>query len=518
MARIEAEAMATQAVVADIANEVRALRENNGNSQDEVNVEKAKREQAEKLINELRVELEQVKVERDAERYSYLKGRATVDSEKGILQLLRQQVDQQAQELSALQAQVAGEKERFEKLRLEREAELEAVSHLRADLEVEKKALTLVRFAIILYTKAACNSKVDNLRKKRIILVIVLAGVPILAKLSLEFLSESNKCATLFPLLKAVPSSQLVILPFLPTLKCGTFYLTFPLAGRIWAEDEAKQARAQGKILEEARQRWEGQGFEIDSDIVEALNPDHKSAEIKDIKAKLDNLVQQVVPQQNDSPPEDIGFKTQVNDAISTSWQSLKPEEMRAKLEELVQRVVPRQEPTAEDVEFKNQVNDAITSWQSMKPEEMRAKLEELLQRVVPRQEPTAGDVEFKTQVNDAIINYWRSTTGAASGVRHKLMEFLEELGRKSRHVQGDSMSSAGQRAQELKETASARLQGIQGKVGESTQGLQGMVGERAEEVKSAVAGMSTSFVEGSKQVSSNIREEAQKLAQRFRN
>ena len=247
------------------------------------------------------------------------------------------------------------------------------------------------------------------------------------------------------------------------------------MAGRIWAEDEAKQARAQGKILEEARQRWEGQGFEIDSDIVEALNPDHKSAEIKDIKAKLDNLVQQVVPQQNDSTPEDIEFKTQVNDAISTSWQS-------------------------------------------MKPEEMRAKLEELVQRVVPRQEPTAGDVEFKTQVNDAIINYWRSTTGAASGVQHKLMEFLEELGRKSRHVQGDSMSSAGQRAQELKETASARLQGIQGKVGESTQGFQGMVGERVEGVKSAVAGMSTSFVEGSKQVSSNIREEAQKLAQRFRN
>lgn len=164
MARIEAEAMATQAVVADIANEVRALRENNGNSEDEVNVEKAKREEAEKLINELRVELEQVKVERDAERYSYLKGRATVDSEKGILQLLRQQVDQQAQELSALQAQVAGEKERFEKLRLEREAELEAVSHLRADLEVEKKALTLVRFAIILFTKAACDSEVDNLK------------------------------------------------------------------------------------------------------------------------------------------------------------------------------------------------------------------------------------------------------------------------------------------------------------------------------------------------------------------
>lgn len=188
MARIEAEAMATQAVVADIAKEVRALRENNGNFQDEVNVEKAKREQAEKLINELRVELEEVKAERDAERYSYLKGRATVDSEKGILQLLRQQVDQQAQELSALQAQVAGEKERFEKLRLEREAELEAVSHLRADLEVEKKALTLVRFAIILFTKAACNSKVDDFFFFQIILLVVLVGMPIIAKLSIEIL------------------------------------------------------------------------------------------------------------------------------------------------------------------------------------------------------------------------------------------------------------------------------------------------------------------------------------------
>lgn len=290
------------------------------------------------------------------------------------------------------------------------------------------------------------------------------------------------------------------------------------MAGRIWAEDEAKQARAQGKILEEARQRWEGQGFEIDSDIVEALNPDHKSAEIKDIKAKLDNLVQQVVPQQKDPTPKDNEFKTQVNDAIATSWQSMKPEEMRAKLEELVQRVVPRQEPTAADVELKAQVNNAITSWQTVKPEEMRAKLEELVQQVVPRQEPTAGDVEFKTQVNDAIINYWHATTGAASGVLHKLIEFLEELGRKLRHVQGDSMPSAGQRAQELKETASERLQGMQGKVGESTQGFQGMVGERAEGVKSAVAGMSTSFVEGSKQVSANIREEAQKLAQRFRN
>jgi hypothetical protein len=43
------------------------------------------------------------------------------------------------------------------------------------------------------------------------------------------------------------------------------------LSSRAWAEDEAKRAREQAKVLEEARFRWERQGIKVvvDADLEE---------------------------------------------------------------------------------------------------------------------------------------------------------------------------------------------------------------------------------------------------------
>jgi hypothetical protein len=75
-----------------------------------------------------------------------MKDRATLDSEKELLTVLRQQVDEQLQAFSGLQVEVAAEKERLEKLRVEREEELKEISNYKRELEVERRALTLVRF------------------------------------------------------------------------------------------------------------------------------------------------------------------------------------------------------------------------------------------------------------------------------------------------------------------------------------------------------------------------------------
>jgi hypothetical protein len=88
--------------------------------------------------------------------------------------------------------------------------------------------------------------------------------------------------------------------------------------GRSWAEDEAKQAQAQGQALEEARKRWENQGLEVDTTQDKGDNPE----QTKDIRMELENLFQQVTqqPQQGDAVGED--FKSQVNYSIIRSWQA----------------------------------------------------------------------------------------------------------------------------------------------------------------------------------------------------
>ncbi len=80
--------------------------------------------------------------------------------------------------------------------------------------------------------------------------------------------------------------------------------------GRSWAEDEAKQAQAQGQALEEARKCWENQGLEVDTTQDKG---DNNPEQTKDIRMELENLFQQVTqqPQQGDAVGED--FKSQVN-------------------------------------------------------------------------------------------------------------------------------------------------------------------------------------------------------------
>ncbi len=149
LARLEAEAMAEKAVAADIAMEIRAQSNINDHFHEELRAEKEKRVQAEKIIEEVKAELQQARAERDEERYSVLKDRATLDSEKELLNELRQQVDEQLQMFSNLRVEIAAEKERLEKLRVEREEELKSISSYKLELEVERRAVILVRFVCL---------------------------------------------------------------------------------------------------------------------------------------------------------------------------------------------------------------------------------------------------------------------------------------------------------------------------------------------------------------------------------
>lgn len=145
LARLEAESVAEAAVVAELALETKAQQEMAAAFQELLQVEREKQQEAASLVESTRAELEQVKAEREHEKYSLLKERAALDSQKEILSSARIEIEQQQLALSNAKLEVAFQREQADKLRAEAEDEKALISKVRSELEIEKNALILAR-------------------------------------------------------------------------------------------------------------------------------------------------------------------------------------------------------------------------------------------------------------------------------------------------------------------------------------------------------------------------------------
>lgn len=145
IARLEAEKMADEAVAADAVMEARTQKEVKALFDGEIGAERKQREDAEKQLEELKTMFEKFTAEREVEKDSLLKDRATVEAQKNLLREIQQKVDEQLQSLSALQVEVSYEKERLDKLTAKAEEDQESAAKLKMELESEKKSLILAR-------------------------------------------------------------------------------------------------------------------------------------------------------------------------------------------------------------------------------------------------------------------------------------------------------------------------------------------------------------------------------------
>jgi hypothetical protein len=145
LARIEADSIAEAAVVAELALEKRAQQEMAAEFEGLLQAETEKHQAATKLVEMMKAELEQLKLERDEEKYALLKERALLDAEKEFVSSLRREVDSQALALSIEKSEAAFEREKAKKLLTQAESEKAVISELRSAVEVEKSALTLAR-------------------------------------------------------------------------------------------------------------------------------------------------------------------------------------------------------------------------------------------------------------------------------------------------------------------------------------------------------------------------------------
>ncbi|XP_047333776.1 uncharacterized protein LOC124937541 isoform X2 [Impatiens glandulifera] len=187
LARIEAEALAENAVTVHNALVAEVERDVNATFEKELLLERQKIDALDKMAEEARLELERLRAEREADKINLMKERIAVESEMEVLSRLRHEMEEQLEGLLSNKVEISYEKERIDKLRKVAEFENEEIARLQHDLEVERKALSLARS---------------------------------------------------------------------------------------WAEDEAKRARTQAKILEEARDRWERHGIKVvvDDDLREEEN------------------------------------------------------------------------------------------------------------------------------------------------------------------------------------------------------------------------------------------------------
>ncbi|KAI5054204.1 hypothetical protein GOP47_0030903 [Adiantum capillus-veneris] len=145
LARLEAESMAEAAVVAELALETKAQQEVAAAFNELLQAEKAKQQETAIMVEKLQTQLEEVKAEREEEKYALLKDRAEIDCERNLLLKMKCDVEQQALLLTNARLEVSFQREQVDKLRAEAEEEREKISKIRAEFEVEKHALTLAR-------------------------------------------------------------------------------------------------------------------------------------------------------------------------------------------------------------------------------------------------------------------------------------------------------------------------------------------------------------------------------------
>ncbi|XP_030532962.1 uncharacterized protein LOC115742673 isoform X2 [Rhodamnia argentea] len=145
LARIEAEAMAENAVAAHSALVAQVEKDINASFEKVLSAEREKIHAVEKKAEEARLELEKLRAKRGEDSILLMKERAAVESEMVVLSRLRREVEEQLESLMSNKIQVSYEKGKIEKLRLEAEKENQEIARLQYDLEVERKALAMAR-------------------------------------------------------------------------------------------------------------------------------------------------------------------------------------------------------------------------------------------------------------------------------------------------------------------------------------------------------------------------------------
>lgn len=145
LARIEAESLADTAVATHAALEAQVQKDLNASFEKELELEREKIEVAERLAEDVRSELERIKGEREEERYSLLKERAALDSEREFLSKLRHELEEQLQIFLTNKLEISNERDQVARLLKEAENDKYSLVQIRSEVEVEKKALALAR-------------------------------------------------------------------------------------------------------------------------------------------------------------------------------------------------------------------------------------------------------------------------------------------------------------------------------------------------------------------------------------
>ncbi|KAF8049584.1 hypothetical protein N665_2173s0001 [Sinapis alba] len=145
LARIEAESMAEKAVSAHNALVAEVEKDVNASFEKELSLEREKIEAVEKMAEQVKLELEQLREKREEENLVLVKERAAVDSEMEVLSRLRREAEEKLEDLMSNKAEISFEKEKVSSLRKEAEEESQRISKLQYELEVERKALSMAR-------------------------------------------------------------------------------------------------------------------------------------------------------------------------------------------------------------------------------------------------------------------------------------------------------------------------------------------------------------------------------------
>lgn len=145
LARIEAESLADTAVATHAALEAQVQKDLNASFEKELELEREKVEVSQRLAEDAISELERIKGEREEERYSLLKERAALDSEREFLSKLRHELEEQLQIFLTNKLEISNERDQVTRLLKEAENDKYALVQIRSEVEVEKKALALAR-------------------------------------------------------------------------------------------------------------------------------------------------------------------------------------------------------------------------------------------------------------------------------------------------------------------------------------------------------------------------------------
>nr|VDD28342.1 unnamed protein product [Brassica oleracea] len=145
LVRIEAESAAEKAVSAHDALVAEVEKDINASFEKELYIEREKIEVIERMAEQVKVELDQLREKREEENLALVKERAAVESEMEVLSWLRREAEEKLEALMRNKAEISFEKEKVSSLRKDVEEESQRITKLQYELEVERKALSMAR-------------------------------------------------------------------------------------------------------------------------------------------------------------------------------------------------------------------------------------------------------------------------------------------------------------------------------------------------------------------------------------